>query len=114
MNNKPERETKPAESIESAESNEPVPYIAFESALARQDSHIRHLFIALIVAISLIFVTNGIWLLAWMQFDYVSDTYTVESNDGGNANYIGNDGDIHNGENSNQESVENAENQQQP
>lgn len=32
------------------------------------------------------------------QYDYFSETVTVDSADGGNANYIGNDGDIYNGE----------------
>lgn len=94
------------ENIESAES---VPYVAYESALARQDRHIKHLFIALIVAIVAIFVSNGIWLAAWMSYDYVSDTVTVDGWDGGNANYIGNDGDIYNGENSSPKEVQDQE-----
>lgn len=45
-----------------------------------------------------------------LQYDYVDD-YSVEldSGDGGNANYIGNDGDIYNGEgNSTQEKEQNT------
>lgn len=83
------------------ETVEPVPYVAYESALARQDKHIKQLFIALIAAIVVTLASNAIWLYCWMQYDYSSDTYTIESQDGGNANFIGNDGDIHNGENSN-------------
>lgn len=91
-----------------------VPYIAYESALARQDRHIKHLFIALIVAIIVAFASNAIWLYCWMQYDYVSDTYTVDSQDGGNANFIGNDGDIINGKDYSQEILPDAENQQLP
>lgn len=79
---------------------EPVPYIVHESAMARQERHIRRLLIALIVAIALIFASNAAWLYAWCQYDYSSDMTTSEINvDGkdGIANYIGNDGDINNG-----------------
>jgi hypothetical protein len=41
-----------------------------------------------------------------MQYDYTSETYEeviVDAKDGGNANYIGQDGDIYNGENNGQE-----------
>ena len=80
--------------------SEPVPYIVHESAQARNERTVKRLVIALIVAIALIFASNAIWLYAWMQYDYSSDTTTSEINvDGkdGIANYIGNDGDINNG-----------------
>ena len=53
-----------------------------------------------IVCICLIFASNAAWLYAWMQYDYTSKEVIVDvnSDDGGNANYIGNDGDIVNGE----------------
>ena len=48
------------------------------------------------------FATNAIWAYVWCQYDYSSEeTSTVTTVDGkdGTANYIGNNGDIHNGEN---------------
>jgi hypothetical protein len=36
--------------------------------------------------------------LAWNSYDYTSEEVIIDSQDGGNANYIGNDGDIINGE----------------
>lgn len=39
-------------------------------------------------------ICGFVWL--WNQYDFAS--YEVTSNDGGNANYIGNDGNITNGE----------------
>ena len=52
-----------------------------------------------IVCIFLLFASNAAWLYAWCQYDYSSDEIVVEQDakDGGNANYIGNDGDIVNG-----------------
>ena len=63
----------------------------------------RHLrrekrFVALIVLLVLLLVGSNIsWLYAWMQYDYTSEEVIIDSQDGGNANYIGNDGDIING-----------------
>lgn len=74
-----------------------VPYIVYESAMARSERHIKRLVIALIVAVVMIALTNVAWLYVWNSYEYVGDSQvTVEGE--GNANYIGNDGDITNGE----------------
>ncbi|HCJ37829.1 MAG TPA: hypothetical protein DHV37_05830 [Erysipelotrichaceae bacterium] len=85
-----------------------VPYIAFESMMARYERHTKRLVIALIVAIVLMFASNIAWLYAWYQYDYSSETSTVEV-DGkdGIANYIGNDGEINNGTSTEDNSEEN-------
>lgn len=75
-----------------------VPYIVHESAMARNERTLKRMIVALAIAVVLLFATNAAWLYAWNQYDYESETVTVDSNDGGNANYIGNDGDITNGE----------------
>ena len=69
--------------------------------MARNERNIKRLIIALIVSIAAIFASNAAWLYAWCQYDYSSEETVIEidSTDGGNANYIGNDGDIYNGEN---------------
>lgn len=79
---------------------ESVPYIVHESSMARMERQVKRGWIALIVAVCLLFVSNAAWLYAWMQYDYTSEKVIVDvnSDDGGNANYIGNDGDIVNGE----------------
>lgn len=78
---------------------ESVPYIVHESSMARMERHIKRLWIALIVAIVLIFASSAIFTYSWLQYDYSSEEIVVEQDaqDGGNANYIGNDGDIVNG-----------------
>lgn len=80
-----------------------VPYIVYEGEMARNERHIRRLVVALIVAVNLIFASNIAWLVAWCQYDYYSEEVTVGTSGGGNANYIGNDGDIINGYNSSEE-----------
>ena len=78
---------------------ESVPYIVHEASMARMERQIKRLWVAVIVAVCLLFASNAAWLYAWCQYDYSSDEIVVEQDaqDGGNANYIGNDGDIVNG-----------------
>ena len=84
-----------------------IPYIVHEGISARYERNTRRLTVALIIAIALIFASNAIWLRAWTRYDYSGETVTVDSQDGGNANYIGNDGDITNGEDSGSQTTEN-------
>lgn len=75
---------------------ESVPYMVYETAQARNERDKKRLLIALVVSVVLVFISNAIWLWAWMQYDYTSEEIIVDSNDGGNANYIGQNGDINN------------------
>lgn len=83
-----------------------VPYIVYESEQARSERNNKRLIIALIVAIAMLFISNFIWLYAWCQYDYAN--ITIDSGTSGNANYIGNDGDIHNGTNNGEYPNENT------
>lgn len=75
-----------------------VPYIVHEGILAREERHIKRLFIVLGICIALLFASNAAWLYAWCQYDYVSEDVSIDSGEGGNANYIGKNGNIFNGE----------------
>ena len=81
-----------------------VPYLIYEATQARTERAIKRLITALIIAIALMFASNAIWLYAWMQYDYIETEEElkvhISTEGGGDANYIGNDGDILNGENS--------------
>ena len=72
-----------------------VPYVVHEATVARQERQIKRMWIALIVAIAIIFASNAIWLYAWMQYDY--ESYEITADGDSNANYIGQDGNIYNG-----------------
>ena len=65
-----------------------VPYIVHESAMARNERHIKRLVIALIVAVVMIVLSNLAWLYLWNSYEYVGDatTYTQE---GEGVNIIG-------------------------
>lgn len=75
-----------------------VSYIVFESSQARMERTNRRLWIALIIMIFLLFFTNGAWLYYNSQW---SDVVVTQENEDGQNNYVGNDGDIFNGETNN-------------
>lgn len=76
-----------------------VPYLVYEATQARNERTIKRLILVVIIAVALMFISNAIWLYAWMQYDYVSsENVDLSTEGGGDANYIGNDGDIINGE----------------
>lgn len=68
-----------------------------EGTVAVMERTIRRLWITTILLIVLLVVTNGLWLWYNSQFEYFETTVTQE-NESGYNNYIGNDGDIINGE----------------
>ncbi len=73
--------------------------IAFERMQAKDERNDRWRNIIIVLLILLLVATNGMWLWAWNQYDYVDETTEVEmdTGEGGDNNYIGNDGDINNG-----------------
>ena len=75
-----------------------VDYWTHENAMVRMERIIRRLVAAIIITVIALVASNFVWVYAWMQYDYSSDTstITVDAADG-IANYIGNDGDINNG-----------------
>ena len=78
---------------------ENVPYIVHEAAMARNERNVKRMVVALVAAIALLFASNALWLWAWFQYDYSSEEIVTVDGKDGVANYIGNDGDIVNGEN---------------
>lgn len=86
-----------------------VPYIVYESARAQSERTMKRLIIALIVAICLLFATNALWIWHNAHYDFFDSEVNVDTEGEGNANYIGQDGDIYNGTNYSQEKSENQE-----
>ena len=81
-----------------------VPYIVHEAAQARAERQIKRQTIAIIIisVISIISIFLTAYLIDKGWRDYLSEceieTYSFSTDGGGNANYVGNDGDIYNGE----------------
>ena len=77
---------------------ENVPYIVHESSMARMERQIKRLWITVLVLIVMLVATNGAWIWYCNQWETVESWKITQENDGGYNNYIGNDGDIVNGE----------------
>ena len=82
---------------------ESVPYIVHESSMARMERQIKRLWITVLVLIVMLVATNGAWIWYCNQWETVESWKITQKNDGGYNNYIGNDGDIVNGETNNPE-----------
>lgn len=78
--------------------NKNIPYIAFESEMARHERTIKRLLVALIAVIIMLFASNVAWLCFFNQFEFHTETVMFDTKDGGDNSYIGNDGVINNGE----------------
>ena len=84
-----------------------VPYIVYESALARMERTVKRVAILALVAVFLMFASNGIWLYAWMQYDYGVEETTTVSQDGSGNNVYGNDNEVVDGADDNDHGQEN-------
>lgn len=71
-----------------------VPYVVHEATVARQERQIKRMWIALIVAISMLFFTNMIWIGYEGQFETIS--YEQDGEGINNVN-LGEQGDLING-----------------
>lgn len=72
-----------------------VPYIVHEGIVARMERHIKRLWVALIVAIAVIAITNIAWLYYESQFETIS--YTQDGEGLNNIN-TGTQGDLYGSE----------------
>ena len=77
---------------------EPVPFIVHEGTMARAEITIKRLWITILLLIVLLVGTNAGWI--WYQSQFEDIAISQENEDGYN-NFIGNDGDIFNGETDN-------------
>lgn len=87
--------------------NVSVPYVVHEAEVSRQERQIKRMWIALIVLVVALFLTNMAWIRVFNSYDYSSEEVIVDAEDNGNANYIGQDGNIYNGEDNSAETQEN-------
>ena len=97
-----------------------IPLVAFERMQYQeerkdrlQNAVIVIMAIVIIVIVALHFISDAQWRKAWSEYDYVTTdelTVDLQADEGGDANYIGNDGDITYGEsNSNTQENENED-----
>ena len=78
--------------------SETVPYIVHEGMMARAERTAKRLWITILLLIVLLVGTNAGWIWYESQFE---DIAISQENEDGYNNFIGNDGDIFNGETDN-------------
>lgn len=76
-----------------------IPFVAFEASEQRHERKERNFFIIILVLVGMLVLSNLAWLVYNSQFDIVEETEVVtQENENGVNNYIGEDGEIVNGE----------------
>lgn len=78
-----------------------VPYLVHEGDMSRLERQLKRLWIVVLVLIFLLVGSNCAWMIYESQFETVetvSEEIVVDAGENGIANYVGNDGDIINGE----------------
>lgn len=90
------------EACKTKQEAESIPFIAHESVVATLERTIKRLWILALALIFLLVGTNCAWLWWSNQWETAESWEIMQENDGGYNNYIGNDGDIVNGETDNQ------------
>lgn len=82
-----------------------VPYIVYESSMARAERQHKRLWIALIVAVVMIVLSNVAWLYVWNSYEYVGDSSVSYEQDGEGVNIIGDSNNYESEGDSNQDEV---------
>ena len=78
--------------------SEAVPFIVHEGMMARAERTAKRLWITILLLIVLLVGTNAGWIWYESQFE---DIAISQENEDGYNNFVGNDGDIFNGETDN-------------
>ena len=73
-----------------------VPYVVHEGVMSRLERVIKRLWITVIVAVCLLFVSNAGWLIYESQFETLEYSYDYQQ-DGQGTNIIWDGNDVNNG-----------------
>lgn len=72
-----------------------IPYYVHEGEMARAERTQKRLWIVIIILILVLVGTNAGWIIYESQFE---DIYVTQETDRGYNSFVGNDGDIYNGQ----------------
>lgn len=70
---------------------ETVSFLVYESSQTRLDRIIHKLVVAVIVSVSLLFISNALWLWVWTHGEHQTTTVTQ---DGSGINIVGDENDV--------------------
>lgn len=66
-----------------------VPYSVYRDMAIRYENTVKRFIAAILIAIAMIVVSNAAWLYVWNQYDFSSESYTIETDEQSNANLLG-------------------------
>lgn len=76
-----------------------ISYFVYEDAMARFERHIKRQWIAILILLAALILTNAGWIYYEAQFEDIAVTQEADSGRGGNASITGTTiGDIYYGE----------------
>lgn len=81
-----------------------IPYVAYESALARMERTNKRLWVICIIFLIALLVTNALWVAYETRMETVEEITeeyefdVMQDGEDGNNNFVGRDGEIINGE----------------
>ena len=80
-----------------------IPFVVYQATAARQERQIKRMWIVVLVLIVALIASNIAWIIYERSFEEIMTTeeIIVDADNNGNANYIGQDGNIYNGEDNN-------------
>jgi len=90
-----------------------VPYIVFESEMVKAETRDKRKDRIIALLAMIILISNMAWLWFFNQFDFKSQTVKMDTEEGGDNSYIGNDGEINNGLNDNNDNNSDAQKETQ-
>lgn len=90
---------------------EQIPYIAYESALARHERTVKRMIVSMVILVLLLVISNACWLYVLSGYEFVDETTTTTvTQDGKGQNVYGNGNNVNNGaEDSNKTETKKAE-----
>ena len=81
-----------------------VPYIVYESEMARLERIIKRQFVLIIAALIFLVGTNLYWI--WYESQFIDEVTVTQENSDGYNNYVDGNGSINNGETNSKENTQ--------
>lgn len=66
-----------------------IPLVALQDAMYAAERHNKRLIAVIIILILALVGSNAFWIYEWNQYDYVTDDYSIDADQDGDYNIIG-------------------------
>jgi len=66
-----------------------IPLVALQDAMYAAERQNKRLIAVIIILILALVASNAFWVYEWNQYDYVTDDYSIDAEQGGDFNIVG-------------------------